>query len=152
MIDNNVVLDKLLRREPFYEDSSRVFVLYAFGEATNYISANMLTDIFYYLCKSYGCERAYEILEQGLSTMRVSGITAEDGLHCLRQRWDDFEDCLVARCAEKVKADYIVTRNTKDFTKSRVPAITPKDLLDLLETRDGLTYNEFDLIEYPRNS
>lgn len=59
-------------------------------------------------------------------------------------RWADFEDCLVARCAEKIKADYIITRNVKDFRDSAVEAITPEELFARL-AREGKTYEVVDL-------
>ena len=40
--------------------------------------------------------------------------------------FSDFEDCLQEKCAVAVSADYIVSRNLKDFVSSRVPAILPK--------------------------
>lgn len=53
-------------------------------------------------------------------------------------RWNedfsDFEDCLQEECAVAVSADYIVTRNPKDFVSSRVPAILPNDFLKKLES------------------
>ena len=39
------------------------------------------------------------------------------------------EDCLQDRCAENVAANYIITRNTKDFETSIVSAITPEEWL-----------------------
>lgn len=35
--------------------------------------------------------------------------------------------------ADSCGADYIVTRNTKDFENSKVPAITPEKFLKLIE-------------------
>ena len=37
----------------------------------------------------------------------------------------DFEDCLQAECAKDFEADYIVTRNIKDFCGSAVHVIEP---------------------------
>lgn len=42
-----------------------------------------------------------------------------------------FEDCVVAKCAESCNADYIITRNVKDFAGSSVRAITPEEFLEL---------------------
>ncbi|MBC7075710.1 MAG: hypothetical protein H5T98_06535 [Syntrophomonadaceae bacterium] len=42
---------------------------------------------------------------------------------------DDFEDELISVCAKRTKMDYIITRNTKNFTNSPVPAVTPEDFL-----------------------
>jgi hypothetical protein len=51
----------------------------------------------------------------------------------LNNRFDDIEDCLQAECAVLVNADYIVTRNIKDYTHSAVPVILPEDFLKLQE-------------------
>ena len=45
----------------------------------------------------------------------------------------DFEDNLQDICAQSVNADYIVTVNTKDFEHSRVRAVTPDELLKIIE-------------------
>ena len=47
--------------------------------------------------------------------------------------FSDFEDCLQEECAVAISADYIVTRNTKDFASSRVPAILPDEFLEKCE-------------------
>ena len=44
----------------------------------------------------------------------------------------DFEDCLQDECASDINADYIITRNTKDFKGSMVKAITPEEFLEKL--------------------
>ncbi len=49
----------------------------------------------------------------------------------------DFEDCLQDRCAVSVAADYIVTRNVKDFTTAEIKAITPEEFCDLMENASG---------------
>ena len=41
----------------------------------------------------------------------------------------DFEDAVQSATAEHVHADYIITRNLKDFAKSKVMAFTPSELL-----------------------
>ena len=130
VLDNNIVIDHIDRREPFYELSRRVCLLGVVGEANAYISVNMLTDIYYLLRKDYGSQGAQDLIENNLSFLQLIGISAEDAQKALAARWGDFEDCLVARCAEKIKADYIVTRNVKDFRSSSVEAVTPEELFD----------------------
>jgi len=41
----------------------------------------------------------------------------------------DFEDAIIAATALRENAEYIITRNIKDFTQSPIPAITPSDFL-----------------------
>lgn len=143
MLDNNIVLDHIDRREPFYELSRKVCLLGVVGEAATYISVNMLTDIYYLLRKDYGSQGAQDMIENNLSFLQLIGITPEDARKALSARWGDFEDCLVARCAEKIKADYIVTRNVKAFRDSTVEAVTPEELFQRLEEQ-GYVYEEIE--------
>lgn len=142
MIDINVVLDHIGKREPFYELSRRVCLLGITGEAKTYISANTATDIFYLLRKDYGSFEAQRMIEEDLSFLQIVGLASDDVKEALAQKWTDFEDCLVARCASKVGADYIITRNVGGFARSSVRAITPEQLFAELEAR-GIVYEEF---------
>jgi predicted nucleic acid-binding protein len=47
LIDTNVVLDFLLQREPFFQDTERLFQAVGNGEVVGYVTATTLTDIFY---------------------------------------------------------------------------------------------------------
>ena len=143
MLDNNIVLDHIQRREPFYELSRRTCLLGIVGEASTYISVNMLTDLFYLLRKDFGSNGAQGMLEHNLSFLKLVSVTPEDAAAALAARWNDLEDCLVARCAEKIGANYIITRNVRDFAQSRVEAITPEELFARLE-QQGFVYEEID--------
>lgn len=48
-------------------------------------------------------------------------------------KFTDFEDCLQDECAVSVGADYIVTRNIKDFLNAKVKAVLPEDFLKTLD-------------------
>lgn len=143
MLDTNIVLDHIDRREPFYEMSRKVCLLGVAEEANTYVSVSMLTDVFYLLSKDYGSQVAQDMIERNLSFLQLVGITPEDAREALKARWGDFEDCLVARCAEKIQADYLVTRNVKDFQASSVEVVTPEELFDRLESQ-GIVYEVVD--------
>lgn len=143
VLDNNIVLDHIGRREPFYALSRKVCLLGIVEAANTYISVNVLTDIYYLLRKDYGSQGAQDMIERSLSFLRLIGITPEDAEKALASRWDDFEDCLVARCAEKIGADYVVTRNVRDFADSTVEAVTPEELFSRLEEQ-GLVFKEIE--------
>ncbi len=141
VLDTNIVLDHIDRREPFYELSRKVCLLGVVEAANTYVSVSMLTDIYYLLRKDYGSQGAQDMIETNLAFLQLMGITPEDARKALAARWSDFEDCLVARCAEKIKADYIVTRNVKDFRGSSVEAVTPEELFARLDEQ-GIVYEE----------
>ena len=48
------------------------------------------------------------------------------------ESFKDFEDCLQMECAKDFSADYIVTRNIKDFANSSIKPILPSDFLKLV--------------------
>ena len=50
-----------------------------------------------------------------------------------REEIQDFEDCLQDQCAQDIEAEYIVTCNIRDFSNSKIPAVTPMDFLKLVE-------------------
>lgn len=52
----------------------------------------------------------------------------EQALAALDINMSDFEDALQVVFAQSVNADYIVTRNKKDFITSTVHAIAPEEL------------------------
>lgn len=141
MLDTNILLDHIGRREPFYELSRRTCLLGIVGEARAYITANMVTDLFYLMRKDFGSREAQRMIEEDLSFLKVVGVSAEDVADALSQKWADFEDCLVACCAKKIGADYVITRNPKDFQRSPVKALTPQQLFDELDAR-GIVYRE----------
>jgi hypothetical protein len=43
----------------------------------------------------------------------------------------DFEDAVLASTALRENTDYIITRNTKDFSNSPVPVISPDDFISM---------------------
>ena len=46
--------------------------------------------------------------------------------------WDDFEDSVQYTVGESFSADYIVTRNAKDYSSGSIPAVTPEDFLQTI--------------------
>jgi predicted nucleic acid-binding protein len=143
MLDTNVILDHVMRREPHREASRMVCMLGITGEARTLASVSMVTDLFYLLCKDYGSEMAQRMIAEDLSFLEYVGISPDDVETALSRRWKDLEDCLVAVCAEKAGADFIVTRNAADFTNSKIKALSPKELLAWFE-RSGSSYEALD--------
>ncbi len=64
-----------------------------------------------------------------IDILEVIDVTKVNCIKALALPMNDFEDALLAHCAKRVKADYIITRNVKDFINSPVNAISPKEFL-----------------------
>ena len=132
MIDTNVVMDVLLKREPFYSASYEVMRQSALERVEGFVSATAATEIFYLLRRALGDRQAAkDSLEKLAQIVSFADALGEDVQAALASNMADFEDALVAAIAERCKMDYIVTRNTGDFKESPVRALTPMEFLAL---------------------
>ena len=123
LIDTNVILDILQKREPFFADSYRALRKAIEGDAECLISASAATDIFYMLRKALGsAQQAKEQIEQLAQLVSFADVQGMD-IHTALMR-------VVDAVAERNGASYILTRNIKDFAGSVVPAILPADFLN----------------------
>ena len=130
MIDTNIILDVLLEREPFYEDSKRILSLCESGKIYGFISASTASDIFYLVRKAlHSTDEAYKALGNILNIVKILTVTNEDVNSAFAQHAPDFEDCLLATCAKTNKCDGIVTRNKKDFLSFGIAVLSPEEVL-----------------------
>ena len=134
MIDTNVILDVLLKRENFYASSRAVLSLCEKRQAQGFVSASAVTDIFYLTRKALGSlEDTYKVVGALLDVVNVLTVTNEDVITAFRQNAKDFEDCLLATCAKSNACDCIVTRNQKNFLPFGMPLYSPEEILPLFE-------------------
>jgi len=129
LIDTNIIIDYLADRTPFAADSERVIGMCIDEYAEGFLTASSVTDIYYIMRKVTGREKALIKIRQLLEILDVVSVGKSEILKAMELDIPDFEDALAAVCAERIKADYIVTRNTKDFKNAFVKAVTPKDLM-----------------------
>lgn len=130
MVDTNIIIDVLLEREPFSEDSCRLLFLCENHTVDGFVSASSITDIFYLVRKhTHSTELAYKAVGKVLEIVKVCSVTNNDVLTAFQKKAKDFEDCLMAVCAKSINCDYVVTRNGKDFEGFDIPTIAPTDFL-----------------------
>lgn len=129
VIDTNIVLDILAKREPFFENSHAVILLAAQGKLSAAITANSITDIYYIMRKSMNNEALKSALRELIELLEIITVGREQCLDALELPMTDFEDALLASCAKTWDASCIVTRNIKDFVDSPIKALSPSDFV-----------------------
>jgi len=130
MIDTNIILDVLLRRDVFFENSKEVLKLCEERKCEGMVSASAITDIFYITRKALGSvEDTYRVLDAILNIVKVLTVTNTDVLQAFQVRAKDFEDCLMATCAKSNQCEGIVTRNKKDFINFGVALYSPEEVV-----------------------
>ena len=140
LLDTNIVYDILCRRPYDEEGLLGMKIMHAFGDVELWVSAKSYTDLFYLMRREIGTEQAHGLLEDTLSWLHACSVEETDIERALHMRWSDFEDGLVNVCAEKVKADYLVTRDAKGFAASRIPHGGASDFMAFVLEKTGVSY------------
>jgi predicted nucleic acid-binding protein len=133
LVDTNILLDYLLTREPYFDDANKIVLSCTIGNIKGCIAVNSIPNMFYILRKDFNPDKRREALINLCMIFEVVGIDKTKLLACLDNKsFDDFEDCLQSECAKEFGADFIITRNVKDFKLSNIPAITPGEFLQII--------------------
>lgn len=133
LIDTNIILDALMKREPWFTAAEAVLLAVAEEKIEGCITASTVTDLYYLLHKHLrDKEKTKQALLGLMEIVGVADVTGADCEKAFELPMPDYEDALLAHCAKRHKADGIVTRNTKHFEGSPVKAFTPDELLKSL--------------------
>ena len=130
VIDTCVILDYLQCREPFFDDSLNIAIGRANNEFEAYITASSLTDLYYIIHRhTHSSIETRRIISDLTVLFGLIDTYAEDCINALHSEMKDYEDSVMSETAYRIKADCIVTRNIKDYERSRVPAVLPSEFL-----------------------
>lgn len=132
LIDVNVVLDVLLAREPWAGDSARLLDAAERKAITGYVAGHTITTAYYIVARAAGAKKAATAVTDLLRLVRIVPIEAADFAQALVFGMTDFEDAIQAAAAAKVGADFVATRNERDFRRSPTKARSPSELLTLI--------------------
>ena len=132
-LDTNILLDVLLNRAEFIADSDAVILRCEAAGARMFIAWHGLATAYYLLKRGRTELEALAEVDKILAWAQVASATDAGARLARRLSCGDFEDALQVVSAETCGADWLVTRNVDDFSRSRVPALTPKDFLLRIE-------------------
>ena len=133
LIDANIILDVLQKREPHYRYSSLIWKLCETGKAIGYVSVLTFMNMMYIMRKELSPEKIEDVYKALSLIFTFEKLTDEDVKNVLEMKLKDFEDAVQIQTAKRVEADFIITRNVKDFIKSPIPAYSPEELLNRIE-------------------
>jgi predicted nucleic acid-binding protein len=129
LLDINVLLDVVQRREPFYAASAAVLSRVARGKLEASIAAHAVTTLHYLVTRLASRREADDLIDWLVGAMEVASVGKAEVLRARALRMHDFEDAVTAGAAESLGCQVILTRNLGDFRESPVVAMTPIDFL-----------------------
>ena len=132
LIDTNILLDVLTERDGFWEESLAIWNLCRDEKLRGFISALSIPNIVYIMRKSLTPEKTEELIRKMSVLFEIADLKVSDITEAAQMLVHDFEDGVQMSTAKRIQADYIVTRNTRDFLSSDVPCIEPAEMLKIL--------------------
>lgn len=137
LFDTNIVLDVLMDRLPFSDAAVELFSRVEDGTISGYLCGTTITTVFYLASKVVGTATAHEEIKKLLSLFEIAPVNRHVLESALALDFNDFEDAVIHEAACHVGVDAIVTRNLKDFKKSRIPVYSSEEMTKILASKSG---------------
>lgn len=129
-LDSDVILDFLLKREPFNLSARRIFGLAYSGEIQIFLSSLTVSNIHYILRKSFGNDGAIKKISELVSFCNILPVSEKEIFAAMKSGFSDFEDAIQHFSAvQNPEIKGIITRNLADYKKSQIPIFTPEAFL-----------------------
>ncbi|KUO65436.1 MAG: DNA-binding protein [Lutibacter sp. BRH_c52] len=133
LIDTDVILDLFFDREPFSENAAKVLSLCEKKDIIGFVTPVIISNVYYLLSQKAKQEKVIEKLKILMSILEVLVIDKNAIIVALNSEFKDFEDALQNYSAElNGEIDIIITRNTKDYKKSKFGIMNPENFLKLV--------------------
>ena len=132
LLDTNVLVDVALRRPGLHEASGATVAWCLNNPGSGLLAVHSLATLSYLATRAAGPAKAREFIADLIEGTDIARIDNGEVKRALALSMVDFEDALVAAAAESAGATHIVTRNTADFRRSPVIAVTPEDFMRLV--------------------
>lgn len=133
LIDLNIILDVLQERKEFFDFSARLLAFAETGFIQGWLAAHSMTTLFYLIAKDKSPEHARVMLTNLLQFLKIAPIDQNTIEQALNLPYRDFEDAVQVMAALQVHADYLVTRNVRDYQPAPMEVVQPVDLLAILK-------------------
>lgn len=129
LVDINILLDVLAYRQPHYDASAAIWAASETGAVAGLVSANSITTLYYLLRKLSNhatALKSIKIVSQVFAIVPMDGDMID---RAIESPFPDFEDAVQHEAALKSRATAIITRDTRHFRHSAIPALTPEAFL-----------------------
>ncbi|HEX5830891.1 MAG TPA: PIN domain-containing protein [Gemmatimonadaceae bacterium] len=136
LVDTNIILDLVLRREPHARDVALLLDAISKGKARGCIAGHAVTTVYYVVEKERDRKTAITAVGDVLLLLEVVELGEPEFQRALAMGLRDFEDAVQVAACLKVGAEFLVTRNGKDFKNAPVTTKTAGEVLALLAARE----------------
>ncbi len=125
LLDTDVLLDIALDRAPFYQNSRAVSDWCQINPGSALVAWHTISNLYYLLTGTRSDTKARNFIAGLLRFAEVVSGGNPEVQHALALPLRDFEDALQVAASSSAQAEFIITRNLKDYRGSPVIAIQP---------------------------
>lgn len=131
LLDTNIMLDFMVPSRPFSSQAVEIIGRCDEGIDVGVVSAGSLKDVYYVSRKYLGDDLARSFLKLFAEILEVAPLDRAICMTALTLDEPDFEDGVIRATAEDVRVDFIITRDTAAFRRSKVRALDSKTYVEL---------------------
>ena len=132
LVDTNVLLDLILNREPHAREAALLLDAIARGKLHGHVAGHAVTTVHYIVEKEQDQTTAITAIGDLLQILKVVEIGEPEFQRALAMGLRDFADAVQAAACLKVGAEFLVTRNARDFKGAPVTTKTAGEVLAIL--------------------
>jgi len=132
-LDTNICLDLLAKRSPWHSDAEKIVGFHIRHSLELGISVISVPTLSFLLKKYHKELDASYVISKMLTFIDLLDVSGQMTETAIKSSWSDIEDAIQHECAVAHSADTIITRNKKDFSRSRLPVFTPGEWLEEFE-------------------
>ena len=131
LIDTDVILDFFFDRHPFSEFASTIISWSEKKKIEGFVTPVICSNVYYLLRQTAKHEKVIEKLSHLLTIVDVIQMDKKVLISALTSDFNDFEDALQNFAAiQQGDINVILTRNKKDFRKSKIGVMTPENYIN----------------------
>jgi len=133
-VDSDIILDLLAKREPYYIYASKLFSLIDKKEIIAFTSPLIFANLHYLLKKLTSNASALKSLRKLKTLVNVLPIDGKVIEQSLNSEFRDFEDAIQYFTTVNNGVKLLLTRNKRDYKKSKIPVLTAEEFLKTWQT------------------
>ena len=128
-IDADIILDLLLRREPYFPATAKLFSLIEDKEVQAFTTPVILANIYYISSKIVNKKNALDYIRKLLSIIKIASFDEKTMLLAASSEFKDFEDSIQYYAAKNESVAFFITRNKADYKVTDITICTPDEYL-----------------------
>ncbi len=130
LLDTDVLIDVALDRRPHSGPASELLDRIEHGAESACIAWHSLSNLYYIVAPARGGVTTRDFIVELTRFVAVALTDTEAIRYAAELPIADFEDAMQVAAARACRARYIVTRNIKDYERSPISAVSPRDALE----------------------